>query len=337
MKQDTITDVGAHGPLVTIMVPVYNVEAYIATCIRSIVEQTYRNLEIILIDDGSTDSSGKILDDFESKDSRVRVIHKENGGVSSARNCGLGCANGDFIIFVDSDDWIDGQMVEKMVLAAKSHDVDIVTCGMRYVNMKGIAHEIPYIYHPVSKRLKTKMACLEIIKELAYGGGSLCCRLIGRSLTLNERFIEEMRVSEDQEWLFRITEKANSAIYISGSFYNIRVRSDSATTISNKSDIADIEAVNQKIIAWASENNMTNDEAILNTLFVRSRLQYSSAVRAFCDASELSRLRKKMTAAYRKSSGLHSAEIIKYYISLLPPGLYRSTRKGLKKIKQEGA
>jgi len=116
------------NPLVTIIVPVYNVEKYITKCLDSLINQTYKNIEIILVDDGSKDNSGTICNEYANLDSRVKVIHKENGGVSSARNLGLDNASGKWITFVDGDDFIDVTMVEKMV--EKRFDVDIVFTRM---------------------------------------------------------------------------------------------------------------------------------------------------------------------------------------------------------------
>lgn len=93
--------------LISVIVPVYNVKNYLCKCVDSIINQTYNNLEIILVDDGSTDGSGAICDEYVLKDSRVKVIHKENGGVSSARNLGIAQAGGEYICFVDSDDWLE--------------------------------------------------------------------------------------------------------------------------------------------------------------------------------------------------------------------------------------
>lgn len=98
---------------ISVIVPVYNVEKYLERCVESIFKQTYKNIEIILVDDGSTDNSGKICDKFLKKDERVKVIHKENGGLSDARNAGLEILSGKYIMFVDSDDWISPAMVEK--------------------------------------------------------------------------------------------------------------------------------------------------------------------------------------------------------------------------------
>ena len=109
-------------PLINIIVPVYNTEKYIRKCLDSIVNQTYRNLEIIVVDDGSTDSSGDICDEYAHKDARIKVIHKENGGVSSARNAALDLCTpgGDLVAFVDSDDWLELNMYETLLEDRKS-------------------------------------------------------------------------------------------------------------------------------------------------------------------------------------------------------------------------
>ena len=96
---------------VSVIIPVYNVETYISKCISSVIEQSYKNIEIILIDDGSKDSSGKILDEYEKGDDRITVIHQKNKGVSAARNRGLELASGDYVVFVDGDDWVDSNYV----------------------------------------------------------------------------------------------------------------------------------------------------------------------------------------------------------------------------------
>lgn len=116
-------------PLVSVIVPVYKVEPYLRRCIDSIIGQTYRNLEIILIDDGSPDNCGAICDEYVLRDSRIKVIHKENGGLSSARNAGLDIATGKYIGFVDSDDYIASQMYERLVITIIANDADIVFCS----------------------------------------------------------------------------------------------------------------------------------------------------------------------------------------------------------------
>ena len=121
------TNLKANDIKVSVIVPVYNVEQYLKECVQSISSQTYQNIEIVLVDDGSKDSSGKMCDDMSLNDDRIVVIHKENGGLSSARNAGIAKATGDYYIFVDSDDVISPSMVESMVSKAIEYKTDIVS------------------------------------------------------------------------------------------------------------------------------------------------------------------------------------------------------------------
>ena len=115
--------------LISIIIPVYNVEKYINKCLESVINQTYRNLEIILVDDGSEDKSGKICEEISIKDNRIRVIHKENGGLSDARNIGLDNSNGEYIAFIDSDDFIERDMIEFLYYNINKYDADISICS----------------------------------------------------------------------------------------------------------------------------------------------------------------------------------------------------------------
>ena len=119
--------------LISIIVPLHNVEQYLERCINSILQQTYENLEIILIDDGSTDTSGKICDEYAGRDCRIKVIHKEKAGVSAARNAGFAIATGTYIGCVDSDDWIEPDMYETMYQATQKYQVPIAFC--RYASV----------------------------------------------------------------------------------------------------------------------------------------------------------------------------------------------------------
>lgn len=116
-------------PLLSIIVPIYNVEQYLDRCIQSILNQTYQNLEILLVDDGATDCSGAIADSYAAKDKRIKVFHKENGGLSDARNYGLEHVTGDYILFIDSDDFIVNIMCERLITVASSNNADIVSCN----------------------------------------------------------------------------------------------------------------------------------------------------------------------------------------------------------------
>ena len=122
---------------ISVVIPIYNVEKYIERCIDSVLNQTYMNLEIILVDDGSPDRCGEICDNYAQIDKRIRVIHKENGGLSSARNAGLRIATGDYISFVDSDDWIEPHMYETLLKNAINYKAQISSGGVTDLVEKG--------------------------------------------------------------------------------------------------------------------------------------------------------------------------------------------------------
>lgn len=119
-----------NNPLISVIIPIYNVEEYIDDCIRSSVNQTYKNLEIILVNDGSTDTCPAICDKWAKSDCRIRVIHKKNGGLSDARNAGLDICTGEFIVFIDSDDWVSEKYVETLLSAQQSSNADLVSCTL---------------------------------------------------------------------------------------------------------------------------------------------------------------------------------------------------------------
>ena len=127
--------------LVSVIVPVYNVKQYLERCVQSIIRQTYDNLEIILVDDGSLDGSGDICEELAQKDERIHVIHKYNGGLSSARNIGIEYASADYLIFVDSDDWLDLNMIELLYRVHERTNAEIVECSYRNIYSDGIKEE----------------------------------------------------------------------------------------------------------------------------------------------------------------------------------------------------
>ncbi len=122
-----------HTPLISIVVPIYNVEVYLEKCITSILKQTYQNIEVILVDDGSNDHCPSLCNIYAKKDSRIIVIHQKNSGLSDARNSGVSLATGEYIGFVDSDDWIDEDMYETLVTIAQLYHADVAEISMRYI------------------------------------------------------------------------------------------------------------------------------------------------------------------------------------------------------------
>lgn len=140
--------------LISIIIPVYNTEKYLCKCLDSILAQTYTNWEAILVDDGSTDNCGKICDEYVAKDNRFKVIHQENGGVVNARNKGLAIAKGEFLAFVDSDDYIEPTMFEEMLSLAEKDNLDIVWCNLNEIHKDHIEKEIIDITDDIEYNIK---------------------------------------------------------------------------------------------------------------------------------------------------------------------------------------
>ena len=189
------------SPKISVIVPVYNAEKYLHRCIDSILAQTFSDFELLLIDDGSTDKSGDICDEYAKKDKRIRVFHKENGGVSSARNVGLDNARGEWITFCDADDWVEKDWLLKF---SKDFDIDIVVQGF-YIHEKGnvLKNEIPI--NVCGKYHRTNYAqYLDFLNEVD-NVGYLWCRLFRKDIIDKNRlrFVEEYVLWEDLNFIFR--------------------------------------------------------------------------------------------------------------------------------------
>ena len=202
---------------ISVIVPVYKVEPYLRECVDSIINQTYKNLEIILVDDGSPDNCGAICDEYAAQDSRVRVIHKENGGVSSARNAGIEAATGDYIGFVDSDDWIEKDMFETLLTALVNANADMCICNCADETESG--ERIPTEY-PLSSEILSKR---EVLKRLIRPGGGVYAgvwnKLYKASILKNHRFMVGRRY-EDELISHHVINECESVVTISDVLYH---------------------------------------------------------------------------------------------------------------------
>ena len=216
---------------ISIIVPIYNVEKYLKRCVKSLILQTYKNIEILLVDDGSKDSSGSMADEFSKMDKRIRTLHKENGGLSDARNYGLIASTGEYILYVDSDDYIEKDACEKLI--AKMHsDVDFVAGG--YKEIKGeIITEKRHSNIVEGKRYTAKdFTILAIDKNEWYAPAWL--NLYRKDFLLkNDLFYKEGRLFEDHQMLPRLFLAAKSIIYVDYPFYNYIIRDNSIMTSGN--------------------------------------------------------------------------------------------------------
>ena len=208
-------------PLISVIVPVYNVEEYLDRCVESIVNQTYQNLEIILVDDGSTDSSGKKCDKWANKDNRIVVIHKKNGGQSSARNQALKIAKGDLIGFVDSDDYIDSTMYEKLIDCLNNNNCDIVECTK--IDFDNQTPKCISIGSGNVLVFNRKEAIEDFIKEKHFKC-TVWNMLLKASIAKNVMF-DEGKTHEDILWPYRAYMLAERISYVDPDLYHIATKS----------------------------------------------------------------------------------------------------------------
>jgi glycosyltransferase involved in cell wall biosynthesis len=216
-------------PLISVIVPVYNVEPYLDRCIQSLVSQTYRNLEIILVDDGSPDKCPQMCDVWAAKDSRIRVIHQENRGSSEARNSGLDVASGEFIGFVDSDDWVDYDMYASLYddIVAENADIAFTSATFVYENRPS---SIKHFFANVHLNITSEEA-FKYINIPGYFGISAWCKLLKRSTIGDLRFPAGVSRDEDFDFAFATLAKARRITYNSKPHYNYFQRSkDSIST-----------------------------------------------------------------------------------------------------------
>ena len=217
-------------PELSIIVPVYKVELYLRRCIDSILAQTFRDFELILIDDGSPDNCGAICDEYAAKDSRIIVIHQENQGVSAARNAGLDIACGTYLGFVDSDDWIEPEMYETMINTAKEKQVDVVVCGINYFEENGTF---------IRSDLKSEGSYdTEQMLSALFGmpnplGGGCVNKLFEAIKMKKSSFAKGIAMAEDWLYLFHSLSACDNCQKIGDPLYNVTERFGSATRTEN--------------------------------------------------------------------------------------------------------
>lgn len=203
--------------LVSVIVPIYNAESYMTACIESIRNQTYTNIEIILVDDGSSDGGPSICDTYKEMDARIQVIHKNNGGVSSARNIGLKIAKGKYISFVDADDTISRQMIEKLVQTIEENQVDLAVCGFSMVNEAGEILQETAIRNLL---LSGEEALCHTFEDYDFQMAVWNKLYIRSIIEENQiRFHEQITHGEDGLWLCTYLTKCNKVYWTGESYY----------------------------------------------------------------------------------------------------------------------
>lgn len=246
-------------PLISIIIPAYNIENYIARCLDSLLNQTYKNLEIIVVDDGSSDSTGKIIDDYESKYNNIKVIHKKNGGVSAARNSGIEIANGDYIGFVDGDDTVDEEMFEVLIDNAIKYDADISHCGYKMV----FPSRIDYYYNTgQSIEQDNELGLKDLIMGQRIEPG-LVNKIYKRELFKTVRLNEKIKINEDLLANYYLFKQSSKSVFYDKCMYSYILRKGSAATSKiNINKIVDPIKVRKEIL-----EDLSKDSSLYNIAY----------------------------------------------------------------------
>lgn len=291
------------NPLISVIVPIYNVEKYLARCVDSIVNQTYKNLEIILVDDGSPDRCPQMCDDYAEKDSRIKVVHKKNGGLSDARNAGMAVATGKYISFIDSDDYVSDDFFECLLDVMNKENSDIAECSVvkfyednRFDEfsddlsvktydtqdaMSALIAENPFHQHVWNKLYKT-----ELVKDIPYAVGKL---------------------NEDEFWTYRVFGRANKVARLNKTMYYYFQRNSSIMGVGyniRRLDALEGKANRQKYI----ENNFPDlsTQAKID-LYGSCMFAYQSVLKFMSGAEKKKAL--ELIRKYRKMYNLSFDEI----------------------------
>lgn len=242
--------------MVSVIIPVYNVESYLNRCIYSVVNQTYHKLEIIIIDDGSTDRSREICELWTKKDKRIKFIHSENHGVSYARNIGLKMATGEYISFLDADDWIDMDWYEKLVRCLEKSRADI--CFGGFIKENGKKSYVPFLKQNPCIYNRKRAVC-EIYSNnvpgiaTKYMSWELCDKIFKKSILNGLYFDEKIYVGEDMLLLWQILNRINNVAYLPlfGYHYFTRIGSAVQSGVNAKS----LTALRVRKKMWDSSQN----------------------------------------------------------------------------------
>lgn len=237
---------------ISIIVPVYQVEKYIRQCIDSILAQTFTNFELILVDDGSKDNSGKICDEYAARDNRIRVIHKENGGLSDARNKGLDNAAGKYFMFVDSDDYISDDMTECLYKNILKENADIAACNYRYIFESG--EEKDFSTENKAEVLNANEIFYNRKNERNYGFWTVAWNKLYKAETFKNLRFRFGRYHEDEFWANDIYQMDIKVVTVSESLYYYRQRDNSIMGNTNIRKCFDIiEAFEERVNVYLKE------------------------------------------------------------------------------------
>lgn len=318
-------------PLISIIMPVYKVEKYIRKSLDCVVNQTYKNIEIILVDDGSPDNCPLICDEYAEQDSRIKVIHKPNGGIGSARNAGLNDATGDYIIHFDPDDIVSLDICEKAAMSAVRHDADVVVFNYKKVDeagnsVKKIKRSNP-IALPDCETVWSKRELFErIVSVDSEIGGFPWNKLIKREKLAGMQFTEERVVSEDLLFMQEMPAKVEKVVYIPDEMYTYILHQGSATNAVKGTETIEAD-IYDKIINTAEKFFPESIEVCLYSM-ADTGFRVIKRVRNHRDAvKKCSKIMRKHMSKIIKCKKISPKQSFFYVLCSICPQVYLTLRK----------
>lgn len=308
--------------MISIIVPVYGVERFLSKCIESLMNQTYKDIEIILVEDGSPDGCAEICDSYAKKDKRIIVVHQVNQGVSAARNSGLEFAKGEYIAFVDPDDWVSKDMYKNMLETLQQENADMAICGYDYYDEDGNVDESRR-YLIKELEVLTQKTVLDRFGDMPPSiRHGVCNKLFRTNLLQGQRFIKGLHSSEDVYFLTEYVLKIKKAVMIHQPFYKNIVRQGSAThgglnIVSLADSFKAHDYMYQSIIRLYPE---LKDHALAFLMDVCT-LKYNEAKRKFDGLSEIER--KNLQQYLKKMRKYIKTKAVR---ALIDPEIYWKTR-----------
>ena len=272
---------------VSVIVPIYKVEPYLKRAVDSILHQTYHNLEIILVDDGSPDQCGRICDDYAKEDNRITVIHKENGGLSDARNAGLDAAHGEYIVFVDSDDFIAEDYVETLMQCLKKYDADVAMCSYAVTASVELDESIFKASRDETVEVCDRRELLNNLYDANHKDATYFIvswnKIYKASLWQDVRF-PKGRIHEDEATTYKIYDRAQKGVYLHRPLYGYFTAPSSITRDRfNIKRLQWMDALDDRIAYFEDKTAQLNEEAKQETEFLEK--QIACCKRARADAS----------------------------------------------------
>lgn len=329
--------VRGENEMISVIIPIYNVENYLERCIESIKRQTYQNLEIILVDDGSTDKSSEICEIQSSLDKRIKVIHQKNSGVSAARNRGIDIAMGDYLCFVDSDDFIHSELLETLYKISQREDADIVTCEYQPFSQYEEIEEIQIMEFPKTKNASGREALNWLFDDKRLGVTVVWNKLYKRKIFSDIRF-PEGKIHEDQFTTYQLLYKAEKVSYVNLKLYYYLQRENSimhGDFSAKRLDAIEALQLRNKFILSLNDKDLYGKA--VNQLLCLMIFCYYNLSRDY--SKEIEQLELNYIKTYKENRkfllGNRNRKFIIRIFYYMPSFMKKFTAKGYKKLKNK--